>query len=67
MKRREAAGKSEARTAHFLKEILSPLILETEMFLVLWHLGILKYWLIHQGKLDVPFFHSLTHTKRPKV
>jgi len=40
MKRREAAGKSEARSADFLNEILSPWILETE---ILWDNGIQEY------------------------
>jgi len=66
MKRRVAAGKSEARSADFLNEIFSPWILETEMSVAQWHSGILKRWLVHQGKLDALFYYSLTYTKKTK-
>jgi hypothetical protein len=56
MKRRVAAGKSEARSADFLNEIFSSWILETEILVAHWQSGIPKRWLIHQGKLDALFF-----------
>jgi hypothetical protein len=68
MKRRAATGKSKARSADFLNEVFSSWILETEILVAQWYSGILKLWLIHQGKFDAFFLYSLTYTKiKPKV
>jgi len=56
MKKRVAAGKSEARSADFLNEIISSWILEIEILVAQWHSGIIKLWLIHQGNLNALFF-----------
>jgi hypothetical protein len=63
MKRREAAGKSEARSADFLNEAPSPWILETEILVAQWHSGI-KTLVYTSRKVESPFFHSLTYTKK---